>query len=67
MLDVQELLSVLAQAGQGLLDMHRSQLVHLDVKETNVLVHWDEDKGCYVGMVRRGRGREGLRAGWPRG
>ena len=59
MLEVQELLSVLAQAGKGLLDMHRSQLVHLDVKENNVLVHWDEDKGRYIGMVWRGRGGRG--------
>ena len=59
MLEVQDLLSVLAQAGKGLLDMHRSQLVHLDVKEPNILVHWDEDKDCYIGMVRRGRGRAG--------
>ena len=58
---------MLAQAGKGLLDMHRSQLVHLDVKENNVLVHWDEDKGRYIGMVGRGRGGEGLRTGWSLG
>ena len=56
---------MLAEAGEGLLDMHRSQRVHLDVKPMNVLVHCDEQVGRPVGVVRggSGEGREGRISG----
>ena len=40
--------------------MHEQDMVHLDVKEPNVLVQWDGQAGRYIGMVRGGAGGKGI-------